>query len=164
MKKGISFYIFQNENHQINFLEKIISEDENVVLFNLPIKCTFDHNTYFKNKKIAKMKGLYKVLAKIFYRFVSDVEVKIELETYSESSNKKFMCIKDFIEERDKMYVIGTMGFGYRTMEHILNYLLLNKKDYKVLVVDIAESLKQNRFYENLIIGDVEKIMSKIYL
>lgn len=157
-KGGISYYIFCNDNERMTFLKKLISENDNIISFNLPIKCTFEHKTYFKDKKIAKMKGFRRFFANLFYYFISDIEVKIELETYSESSNKKLMCIKDFIQDTNKLYVIGTMGFGYSTINYILNYLLSEKKMYRVLVISLNNFSNKDYYYENLNISDIEKI------
>lgn len=159
LKNGVSFFTFHNDKQRIIFLEKLISKNENIILFNLPIKCTFDYNTYFKNKKTEKMKGIFKIFAKLYYRFITDIQVKIELETYSETSNKKFMCIKDFINDKNKLYVIGTMGFSYKTVEHILRYILLEKKEYNILVIDVNNSLNKDIFHKNIKIEQIRNIV-----
>ena len=161
IKNGVSYFVFFRQEQVASFL-KHLTIGNNMVLFNLPCKCTFDYHTYFKDKKIDKRKGFYKILSKIFYRFVPDVKVTKELDTtFSETSNKKFMCIKDFINDIEKTYVIGTMGFSPSTIRYILEYLISEKKKYKILVISFNSHITKNHFYYNL---QNEQIMGNIVI
>ena len=145
--KGISVLICPNHEQYIKQLDALRSE--NVVFFNVLTKYSLNYHTYFKDKKIDKRKGFYKILSKIFYRFVPDVKVTKVLETSSESANKTFMCIKDIVVDPNKKYVIGLFGFDSFTIENeILKYFATEKKGYNILIIGIDNSLKQNKFYE----------------
>lgn len=141
---GISVLFCKNNEEYSKQLEALRNDE--TIFFNVMTDFSLHHHTYFKDKKIAKMKGFRKILAKIFYRFLPDVPIKIELETYSESSNKKFMCIKDITSNPTKKYVIGLSGFGYTTIQEILNYTLKEKNNYHILFIGMNYSLEETKF------------------
>lgn len=145
---GISVLFCKNNEEYFKQLEAL--RDNETIFFNVMTDFSLHHHTYFKDKKIAKMKGFRKILAKIFYRFLPDVPIKRELETYSESSNKKLMCIKDILSNPTKKYVIGLSGFGYTTIQEILNYTLKEKNNYHILFIGMDYSLKENKIYPNV--------------
>lgn len=145
---GISVLFCKNYEEYIKQLEAL--RDNETIFFNVMTDFSLHHHTYFKDKKIAKMKGFRKILAKIFYRFLPDVPIKKELETYSESSNKRFMCIKDIVSNPTKKYVVGLAGFDYTTIEEILNYTLSEKNNYHILFIGIDDSLEENKIYPNV--------------
>lgn len=145
---GISVLFCKNNEEYIKELEAL--RDNETIFFNVMTDFSLHHHTYFKDKKITKMKGFRKILAKIFYRFLPDVPIKRELETYSESSNKKLMCIKDILSNPTKKYVIGLAGFDYTTIQEILNYTLKEKDNYHILFIGIDYSLEKNKIYPHI--------------
>nr|WP_314290598.1 hypothetical protein [uncultured Capnocytophaga sp.] len=156
---GLSIYVSDSDNTEIEVLNSL--RDENTLFFNVWTDYSMQWWNYFKNKKKNNMPAIFRPLLYIFYCFFDDVKIKRELSTLSESSNKKFMCIKDLLNDTSKVYIIGNMGFDNTTTIEILDYLFLFKKQYKILFISTDNSLETSMFYENVDMKIIRKIYQK---
>ena len=60
------------------------------------------------------------------------------------------MVVKDLISNKNKKYVLGLTALSYGTIDEIVSYLIKNKAEYKMLLINIEYSLKETVYYPNV--------------
>ena len=155
--RGISIFNCNSNEEHNRIVYQLREEDKNIIFFNVGTPFSIRVYDYFKKKKLKTNNCFLAFIYKIFYRFIPDVKTVKELDNYSDGPNRYFMVVKDLISNKNKKYVLGLTALSYATIDEIVSYLIKNKADYKVLLINIEYSLKETVCYPNV---TVEQAMS----
>jgi len=157
--RGISIFNCNSNEEHNRIVYQLREEDKNIIFFNVGTPFSIRVYDYFKKKKLKTNNCFLAFIYKIFYRFIPDVKTVKELDNYSDGPNRYFMVVKDLISNKNKKYVLGLTALSYGTIDEIVSYLIKNKAEYKVLLINIEYSLKETVYYPNV---TVEQAMSEL--
>ena len=148
--RGISIFNCNSNEEHDRIVYQLREEDKNIIFFNVGTPFSIRTYDYFKKKKLKTNNCFLAFIYKIFYRFIPDVKTVKELDNYSDGPNRYFMVVKDLISNKNKKYVLGLTALSYGTIDEIVSYLIKNKAEYKMLLINIEYSLKETVYYPNV--------------